>query len=259
MPKLREEHRSCESWTAHPSGCAVHTPRRRLAEYSRWPCSRRRGLAHSTSACASMRAGRRSKPRDYVRWARDEMTEADRDLEDRAVIDAFIHEHRNWDDRIEVRRLALTWDEVQQYSLPPNPAKSTDARYRKYCPSRSQRFGDTQRGWWTTRSSSLPKVPCQRDARSAVAAQGGPAILERVPERGVLWPRDSPAGPRSRLAGRGGDRSVDVATSLALGLAVHSAMLPSHPDTRRPCRSPNHDPLEPDKLGRRAARGPPAD
>ena len=70
--------------------------------------------------------------RDYVRWARDEMTKAGRDLEDRAVIDAFIDEHRPWDDRIEVRRLALTWDEVQQYSPPPNPAKSTDARYRKY-------------------------------------------------------------------------------------------------------------------------------
>ena len=31
-----------------------------------------------------------------------------------------------------MRRLALTWDQVQQYSPPPNPAKSTDARYRKY-------------------------------------------------------------------------------------------------------------------------------
>jgi hypothetical protein len=48
--------------------------------------------------------------------------------------DWLIREHgdRGWDTRLDVRRLALTWDEVQQYSPPPNPAKSTDARYRKY-------------------------------------------------------------------------------------------------------------------------------
>jgi hypothetical protein len=42
------------------------------------------------------------------------------------------HEARGWNARLDIRRLALTWDEVQQYSPPPNPAKSTDARYRKY-------------------------------------------------------------------------------------------------------------------------------
>ena len=51
------------------------------------------------------------------------------------------HEARGWDGRLDVRRLALTWDEVQQYSPPPNPAKSTDARYRKY----TEEFG--QESW----------------------------------------------------------------------------------------------------------------
>jgi hypothetical protein len=48
--------------------------------------------------------------------------------------DWLIREHvdHGWDARLDVRRLALTWDEVQQYSPPPIPAKSTDARYRKY-------------------------------------------------------------------------------------------------------------------------------
>jgi hypothetical protein len=52
----------------------------------------------------------------------------------------LIREHgdRGWDTRLDVRRLALTWDEVQQYTPPPNPAKSTDARYRKYMAE----FGD---------------------------------------------------------------------------------------------------------------------
>ena len=40
--------------------------------------------------------------------------------------------------RLEVRRLALTWRQVRQYSPPPNPAKSTGARYRRYM----QEFGD---------------------------------------------------------------------------------------------------------------------
>jgi hypothetical protein len=46
----------------------------------------------------------------------------------------LIREHgdQGWVSRLDVRRLALTWDEVQRYSPPPNPAKSTDARYRKY-------------------------------------------------------------------------------------------------------------------------------
>jgi hypothetical protein len=47
------------------------------------------------------------------------------------------HEARGWDTRLDVRRLALTWVEIQRYSPPPNPAKSTDARYRKY----SEEFG----------------------------------------------------------------------------------------------------------------------
>ena len=37
-----------------------------------------------------------------------------------------------WDQRLDVRRMALTWGQVEQYQPPPNPAKSTDARYRKY-------------------------------------------------------------------------------------------------------------------------------
>lgn len=34
--------------------------------------------------------------------------------------------------KVEVKRLALNRDQVDQYSPPPNPAKSTDTRYRKY-------------------------------------------------------------------------------------------------------------------------------
>ena len=46
----------------------------------------------------------------------------------------LIREHPSygWDIKLDVRRLALTSGQVQQYSPPPNPAKSTDARYRKY-------------------------------------------------------------------------------------------------------------------------------
>lgn len=36
-------------------------------------------------------------------------------------------------ENIEVRRIALTMDQIRQYSPPPNPAKETDSRYRDYC------------------------------------------------------------------------------------------------------------------------------
>lgn len=40
---------------------------------------------------------------------------------------------------IEVRRLALNWDQVQQYNPPPNPAKETDSRAAGYV----ERFGQS--------------------------------------------------------------------------------------------------------------------
>lgn len=39
---------------------------------------------------------------------------------------------------VEVRRIALNWDQIQQYQPPPNPAKQTDSRSRDYI----DRFGD---------------------------------------------------------------------------------------------------------------------
>jgi hypothetical protein len=38
---------------------------------------------------------------------------------------------------IQLRRIALNLDQVQQYSLPPNPAKDTDSRYESY----AEQFG----------------------------------------------------------------------------------------------------------------------
>lgn len=39
---------------------------------------------------------------------------------------------------IEVKRIALNWDQIQQYQPPPNPAKATDSRYDAY----KQEFGE---------------------------------------------------------------------------------------------------------------------
>lgn len=39
---------------------------------------------------------------------------------------------------VDVRRLALNWDQVQSYKPPPNPAKDTDARFTGY----QSRYGD---------------------------------------------------------------------------------------------------------------------
>jgi hypothetical protein len=37
-----------------------------------------------------------------------------------------------------IHRIALTWEQIQEYNPPPNPAKATDARYVKY----EEEFGD---------------------------------------------------------------------------------------------------------------------
>lgn len=42
------------------------------------------------------------------------------------------------DQVIEVKRIALNWDQIQHYNPPPNPAKTTDSRYKAYV----QRFGE---------------------------------------------------------------------------------------------------------------------
>jgi hypothetical protein len=47
-----------------------------------------------------------------------------RDIRDRLQI--FVGEE------VELRRLALNMDQVQQYQPPPNPAKDTDARWAGY-------------------------------------------------------------------------------------------------------------------------------
>ena len=36
------------------------------------------------------------------------------------------------EERFEVRRIALTREQITQYNPPPNPAKKTDARFKRY-------------------------------------------------------------------------------------------------------------------------------
>jgi hypothetical protein len=37
-----------------------------------------------------------------------------------------------------IDRIALTWEQIEEYGPPPNPAKTTDARYEKY----QEQFGN---------------------------------------------------------------------------------------------------------------------
>lgn len=46
-----------------------------------------------------------------------------RDIQDRL---------RLFESEVEVRRIALNFDQIDQYNPPPNPAKTTDARYESY-------------------------------------------------------------------------------------------------------------------------------
>lgn len=67
---------------------------------------------------------------DWVRHFAEQFDYMPRDeLVQRAEME---HETQGWDRMLEVRRMALTWAQVQQYGPPPNPAKDTDARFAKY-------------------------------------------------------------------------------------------------------------------------------
>ena len=58
-----------------------------------------------------------------------------RDVEDRLRM--FMEYDENEDpvgygDRLIFERIALNWDQIQEYKPPPNPAKTTDSRAKKY-------------------------------------------------------------------------------------------------------------------------------
>jgi hypothetical protein len=74
---------------------------------------------------------------DWIRHESDRLSDLPRE-ERLQRLEQEYDDDQGWDVRLEVRRLALTWGQVGQYSPPPNPAKSTDARYRRYM----EEFGD---------------------------------------------------------------------------------------------------------------------
>jgi hypothetical protein len=90
------------------------------------------------SASAMWRAGMRI--RDHLRRQRDVLVlylgdhdpsgiDMTRDVEDR--LRTFV-QYRPGHGHLEVRRIALTMDQVEQYAPPPNPAKLTDSRSGSY-------------------------------------------------------------------------------------------------------------------------------
>jgi hypothetical protein len=50
--------------------------------------------------------------------------------------EVFLSKYRQ--DPVLIKRVALNWDQIQQYQPPPNPAKETDSRFNGY----QQKFGD---------------------------------------------------------------------------------------------------------------------
>ena len=53
-----------------------------------------------------------------------------RDLAERLRL--FCGEHPGQIDRLEIKRIALNMEQIQEFRPPPNPAKTTDARFRDY-------------------------------------------------------------------------------------------------------------------------------
>jgi hypothetical protein len=162
--------------------------------------------------------------------------------------DWLIREHGDlgWEARLDARRLALTWAEVQQYSPPPNPATSTDARYRKY----AEEFGHESWGSWM-RSSP----PCSassyamRWTASWTKIAGPPRWnASRLGRRGSRPYRG--AGLRWRRWSDDSSRPLDRRRT--------RAARPARAGRRRGCPPP--PPPQPDRLGQAArpvrSRGP---
>ena len=53
-----------------------------------------------------------------------------RDLTERLRL--FCVDHPGQIDRLAIKRIALNMDQIQEFQPPPNPAKTTDARFREY-------------------------------------------------------------------------------------------------------------------------------
>lgn len=71
---------------------------------------------------------------DWVRWAREDGLSRHFDMADTAQVERYLeqHGHLAWHRRFSIRRMALNYDQVEQYQPPPNPAKSSDSRFRRY-------------------------------------------------------------------------------------------------------------------------------
>ena len=140
---------------------------------------------------------------DWVRFEGDKHSDMPR--EERKAWLIAEHPSSGWDTRLDVRRLALTWDQVQQYSPPPNPAKSTDARYRKY----AEEHGDES--WELDALEPTVLGQLVRDEIDAILVTT--AGTRRSSARTPAWPGWRPsrsAGPRSRTSSDDAGRHVEA-------------------------------------------------
>ena len=71
---------------------------------------------------------------DWSRWLIEqyEQETGKRAGDDPDAWKAYVNAHRHTYRSIKVKRIALTMDQVEEYDPPPNPAKSTDARFEGY-------------------------------------------------------------------------------------------------------------------------------
>jgi hypothetical protein len=77
--------------------------------------------------------------RDWIRWITKQGEEAgevplhgSEGWREKAIEYTEAAYDTNWRDRLEVRRMALNFEQVEQYDPPPNPAKDTDSRFEGY-------------------------------------------------------------------------------------------------------------------------------
>lgn len=130
-------------WEGQPRRCQVWVEKEALADVveraaGRWDCSYfpNKGYVSASSIWASAQKMLNSDCNDWVVLHLGDHDpsgiDMTRDIRDRLDLYSTPYEDEHTRPEIEIRRIALNMDQIDQYGPPPNPAKVTDSRFATY-------------------------------------------------------------------------------------------------------------------------------
>lgn len=168
LPRWDSQPRYCELWVEKQALAGVLEP---MANEFHVVLSVNKGYSSASAMFdASQRFKQRGQRKDKILFylgdhdpSGEDMV---RDIRDRLVEFGV--------DRLEVRKLALTMPQIEEFNPPPNPAKTTDSRYAGY----ADKYGDES---WEV--DALPPDELQRLIREAFEEVIDTEAMEEVKTR----------------------------------------------------------------------------